>query len=79
MTEAAKLGGIDIPDAARPVPATCVYFTSSTSLYDGPKLVLNAMPDAVVNNVTQLSNIAPAYAPAGQHLISAVLFGEQLG
>ncbi len=76
-TEAARLGGIEIPAAAKPVPATCVYFTSSVSLYDGPKLVLNAAPNAVVNNITQLSNIAPSYAPPGQHLISAVLLGPQ--
>jgi phytoene dehydrogenase-like protein len=73
--EAARLAGIDIPAAAKPVSVTCVYFATPTSLYSGPKIVLNAEPDAYVNNVTQLDNIAPTYAPAGQHLLSAVVLG----
>ncbi len=76
--EMVKLTGIDVaPPLARAVPATCVYFASAASLYDGPRLVLNPAPNAVVNNVTQISNVAPSYAPPGQHLISAVLLGEQ--
>ncbi len=75
----ARITGITLPPAVTPVPATCVYFAAATSLYEGPKLVLNPAPDAVVNNVTQLTNIAPSYAPAGQHLLSTVLLGEQTG
>lgn len=75
--DAARLAHLTFDPAIQPVPATCVYFASSASLYDGPKLVLHAAPDAIVNNVTQLTNIAPSYAPEGQHLISAVLLGEQ--
>jgi phytoene dehydrogenase-like protein len=76
---AAHLANLTFDPAIQPVPATCVYFASATSLYDGAKLVLHAAPDAIVNNVTQLTNIAPSYAPEGQHLISAVLLGEQPG
>jgi phytoene dehydrogenase-like protein len=75
--EAARLADLTFDPAIQPVQATCAYFASATSLYEGAKLVLHAAPDAVVNNVTQLTNIAPSYAPAGQHLISAVLLGNQ--
>ena len=78
MTEAAKLGGIKSP-MPRARPRNVRHFTSRPSLYSRPKLVLNAMPDAVVNNVTQLTTLHQRTAPAGQHLISAVLLGEQTG
>ena len=58
------------------VPATCVYFASTQSLYAGPRLLLNANADAFVNNVAQLSNVSPAYAPAGQHLLSCTVLGQ---
>lgn len=73
---ARQLAGIDIPVAAQPVAANCVYFASSTSLYEGRRIVLKADPEASINHVTQLTNIAPSYAPAGQHLISAVVLGQ---
>ena len=63
----------DLP--SEPVAATCVYFGTTESLYDGPRLLLNANPNAFVNNAVQLSNISPAYAPPGQHLLSATVLG----
>ena len=63
----------DLP--SEPVAATCVYFGATESLYDGPRLLLNANPNAFVNNAVQLSNISPAYAPPGQHLLSATVLG----
>jgi len=67
----ARLTGAALPKV--PVVTTCVYFSSSRSLYSGKKIVLNAAPDAYVNNLVQITNIAPSYAPAGQHLVSATL------
>jgi phytoene dehydrogenase-like protein len=58
------------------VPVTCVYFASTESLYSGPKLLLNANPDAYINNAVQISNVAPAVAPPGQHLISCTVLGQ---
>ncbi len=58
------------------VSATCVYFATTESLYSGPKLLLNANRDAFVNNAVQLSNVAPAYAPPGQHLLSCSVLGQ---
>jgi phytoene dehydrogenase-like protein len=74
----------DAPNAQRlinrelpgePVAATCLYFTTTESLYKGPRLLLNANPDAFVNNAVQISNISRAYAPKGQHLLSVTVLG----
>jgi phytoene dehydrogenase-like protein len=54
---------------------TCLYFASDQSLYSGPRLLLNANDDAFVNHAVQLTNIAPGYAPAGQHLLSVSVLG----
>jgi phytoene dehydrogenase-like protein len=52
-----------------------VYFAAQQSLYNGPRLVLNANPGAFVNNAVQLTNVSPAYGPPGQHLISCTVLG----
>jgi phytoene dehydrogenase-like protein len=70
---ASRLTGLDLP--AEPLAVTCVYFATSESLYSGPRLLLNADPTAFVNHAVQISNVAPAYAPKGQHLLSATVLG----
>lgn len=70
---AQRLLNVELP--SEPVAATCLYFTTTESLYKGPRLLLNANPDAFVNNVVQMSNVSPAYAPKGQHLISVTVAG----
>ncbi len=60
---------------SEPASVTCLYFASTESLYKGPQLLLNANPDAFVNNAIQISNVAPSYAPKGQHLLSATILG----
>lgn len=75
LLTAQRLAGVDIPSAAQPVPANCVYFASDAGLYAGPKIVLNPDPNANANIVVQLTNIAPSYAPPGQHLISVGVLG----
>ncbi|MDE3229557.1 MAG: FAD-dependent oxidoreductase, partial [Chloroflexota bacterium] len=70
---AQRLLNVELP--SEPVAATCLYFTTTESLYKGPKLLLNANPDAFVNNVVQMSNVSPAYAPKGQHLVSVTVAG----
>lgn len=73
---AAKLSSLSLPSEA--VPVCCVYFAARTSLYNGPRLVLNASPDAFVNHVAQLTNVVPGYGPSGQnqHLVSATILGN---
>ena len=70
---AERLTKRDLP--SDPVPVTCVYFGATESLYSGPKLLLNANPDAFVNNAVQLSNLSPVCAPKGQHLLSVTVLG----
>jgi phytoene dehydrogenase-like protein len=70
---AQRLCGRELP--SDPVSTTCVYLAGTESLYAGPRLLLNANPDAFVNNVVQLTNISPAYAPPGQHLLSVTVLG----
>jgi phytoene dehydrogenase-like protein len=70
---AKRLLNTELPSDA--VGATCLYFTTTESLYKGPRLLLNANPDAFVNNAVQISNIAPSYAPKGQHLLSVTVLG----
>ena len=71
---AQRLLGRDLP-TSEPVGATCLYFSTTESLYKGPKLLLNANPDAFVNNAVQISNVSRAYAPKGQHLLSVTVPG----
>jgi phytoene dehydrogenase-like protein len=71
---AARLSGLDVP--SEPVSSCHIYFAARESLYDGPRLVLNANPDAFVNNAAQLTNVVSGYAPPGQHLISTTILGN---
>jgi phytoene dehydrogenase-like protein len=59
-----------------PVAATCLYFASEQSVYTGPRIVVNADREASVSHALQISNVAPGYAPAGQHLLAVVLAGS---
>jgi hypothetical protein len=57
-----------------------VYFKSKTSLYERPCLVLPEGPTRLVRHFVQITNIAPEFAPAGWHLVSAsILNFEGLG
>lgn len=64
---------LDVPTEWLAVNA--VYFAGAQAPYTGPKIALNAAPDALVNNAQVVSNVAPSYAPAGQHLLSATILG----
>jgi phytoene dehydrogenase-like protein len=70
---AAQLSGLSMPEGA--LEATVVYFGGSAPVYRGKKIVLNASPDALVNNAQLLSNVAPSYAPPERHLLSAAVLG----
>ena len=62
------------------IPSTTVYFTNRRP--DGPapplgrRLTLDGTGTLAVNNLGALSTVAPSYAPAGRHLLSAVVLGE---
>ncbi|MFV9504822.1 MAG: protoporphyrinogen/coproporphyrinogen oxidase [Oscillochloridaceae bacterium umkhey_bin13] len=71
--EAARLSKLPMPSDQ--LGTVTLYFAGSVPLYRGRKLLLNAHPDAFVNNAVLLSNVAPSYAPPGQHLLSATVLG----
>lgn len=49
---------------------TCLYFAADEPPVSGPVLVLGGDGDGPINNLAVLSEVAPAYAPAGESLIS---------
>lgn len=55
---------------------TCLYFSTDQPLPDTPILHLDGDGRGPVNSACVLSKIAPRYAPAGQHLISASIIGS---
>lgn len=71
--EAARLSGLPMPKGAK--QTVTLYFSGDAPFYSAKKLLLNAAPNALVNNAQLLTNVNPAYAPAGKHLLSAVTIG----
>ena len=69
---AANLTGI-APVQSRSV--SCVYFASNSAPTDKKLIILDGTGKGPVLNIAVMSNIAPTYAPVGQHLIAAALPG----
>jgi len=62
---------------------TCVYFAVdagefSNGLFNRPVLTLVSDGEGPINLVTAMSDVSPAYAPAGKTLICASVVGEIL-
>jgi phytoene dehydrogenase-like protein len=71
---AAHLVG-EVEPASRSV--TCFYYDANEPPVTEPMLVLNGDGAGPVNNFAVISQMAPSYAPAGKHLISATVLGTQ--
>lgn len=71
--EAARLTGLPMPEAH--VGTVNLYWAGPQPVYRGRKIVLNANPRPFLNHVIQITNVAPDYAPDGQHLLSASVLG----
>jgi len=69
---AAHLVG-EVEPASRSV--TCFYYAADEPPVAEPILVLNGDGAGPVNNFAVISRVAPGYAPAGQHLVSAAVLG----
>lgn len=72
---AARLRGEKEPELTRFNHTTCTYFAAPTadrpqSLKADKLLLLNTKRSSYVHNLAILSDVAPAYAPAGQTLVS---------
>ncbi|WP_047863833.1 NAD(P)/FAD-dependent oxidoreductase [Rubrobacter aplysinae] len=72
--EAARLSGADAP--RRGLAQTCVYYSCAPGSLGGKKIMLNAEDEGFLNNVVEVSQVAPGYAPEGRGLVSAVALGE---
>jgi phytoene dehydrogenase-like protein len=73
--EVARLLGTGETIASR--PATCVYYGAERPPIKEPFLVLDTDGSGPVHSLSVPSLVAPAYAPAGQALISVVVLGHQ--
>ncbi len=51
----------------------CVYFAAPTAPTANKYVVLDGTRSGPVLNVAVMSNVAPTYAPAGQHLVAAAI------
>ena len=71
--EAARLTGLPLPTEG--VGVTTLYFAGSEPLTDEKRVLLNAAPEPFVNEAVQISNIAPQYAPPGEHLLAVTVLG----
>lgn len=72
--EAAKLSGADAPREG--LVQTCVYYSCAPGSLGGKKIMLNAEDEGFLNNVVEVSRVAPGYAPDGRGLVSAVALGK---
>ena len=71
--EVERLSGMTLPKEASSV--TCLYFHLPYPLYGHKKLVINGFDNPFVNNAVQITNVAPSYAPAPEHLLSVSILG----
>jgi phytoene dehydrogenase-like protein len=74
---AAALSGLS--PAPRPRPVTCVYFSADRAPIEEPLLLLDGEGRGPVTTLAVPSLVAPGYAPAGGHLISATVLGAHAG
>ncbi|GAB3746311.1 NAD(P)/FAD-dependent oxidoreductase [Spirosoma pomorum] len=69
-TQAARLTGHATPTDRAFTHTTCTYFAAPGSPNDKQLLMLNPHRASAVHNLAVMSDVAPAYAPTGQSLIS---------
>ena len=61
----------------------CLYFAADRAPFEGPLLLLNGNGTSTstnggpINNVCVPSNVSPAYAPPGRHLVSASILAAR--
>jgi phytoene dehydrogenase-like protein len=72
--QAAKLLGDEVPDPGSN-GSTTLYYAAVRPPVGEPILMLDGDGTGPVNSLVVMSNVAPAYAPAGQALVSASVVG----
>jgi phytoene dehydrogenase-like protein len=58
------------------LPSVTVYLASDRRPTVGPRLILDATRQLAVSTLSPVSQVQPAYAPSGQHLLAAEVVGE---
>lgn len=71
--EAARLTGLPMPEGKN--GSMALYFAGPVPLYKEKKIVLNANHNPFINDLVQVTNIAPEHAPPGRHLLSTTVLG----
>ncbi len=75
-TGAEDVAGVDgPPPPVRPRDVSCVYFGAPRAPLPGPVLALDGDGQGPVVNLSVMSEVAPGYAPPGQHLVACVVMG----
>lgn len=75
---AARLTNVDALHAVQETAGcTTVYLAGARRPPTGPRLVLDGTRSLLVNHVAPLSEVQPAYAPPGRHLLAAVVIGNE--
>jgi protoporphyrinogen oxidase len=69
---------LDLPSPRKHRGVAVVYFKTQRSLYNRPCLVLPESGNGRVRHFTQVTNIAPAFAPEGWHLVSASILDQDI-
>lgn len=72
---AAALSGAALPTDGNGV--TTLAFAGSRPVTEEQRLLLNADPEGTINELVQISNVAPQYAPPGEHLLSVTILGNR--
>lgn len=76
IPEAERLAGVSLEIGS--LQTITLYFCGDTAFYHSKKILLNAYTELQINNAQLITNIAPTYAPAGKHLLSATILGIPL-
>lgn len=67
-----------LPDRSQGVGSLTVYLAGRRDPGLGPRLALDGTRRLTLNHLAPLSAVQPTYAPAGWHLLAAVIVGEPL-
>ena len=68
-----RLLGLPLAAGREMLGVTTLYFTGEKPLYEGALVVLPEGRECLVRHFTDLTNIAPEYAPMGRRLLSATI------
>lgn len=76
--EARQLTGLNLP-FLEPLGVSVVYFSAPEKVTDEERIFLNGGAGSPGHHAAFLSNICPAYAPPGEHLVEVTVLGTPEG